>query len=164
VLGNHSQALRVVLDPLPSDLRTRITRVGALSAAAMASATTIPYWVYAALFRLPRRILDRALASAPPYLSNYLPWCDRPQRIAGQAITAVHGFAPLLPYHGCTFAYGSYAGSLTCALFTDPTIVADAPTITSLLQETAHELARVVRDVRDDRVPSTKDHQEGPAP
>jgi len=142
VLGNHSRALRLVLDPLPRDPDARIETVGALCARAMASARPIPYWVYAALFRLPRPVLDRLLASAPPYISNYLPWADRPQRIAGQAITALHGLPPLLPYHGCTFAYGSHAGTLTCALVTDPAIVADATTMTSLLEEAAHALTR----------------------
>jgi hypothetical protein len=142
VLGNHSRALRLVLDELPRDPTARITKLGALSTAAMASAGAIPYWVYEALFRLPRRVLDRMLASAPPYISNYLPWADHPQRIAGQLITAVHGFTPLLPYHGCTFAYSSYAGKLTCALTTDTTIVADAATMSSLLEEAADELGK----------------------
>jgi hypothetical protein len=142
VLGNHSRALRLVLDPLPRDPFARIETVGALSAAAMASARPIPYWVYAALFRLPRPVLDRVLASAPPYISNYLPWADRPQRIAGQAITALHGFTPLLPHHGCTFAYGAHAGQVTCALTTDPSIVTDAAAMASLLEEAAHALVR----------------------
>lgn len=142
VLGNRSQALRLVLEPLPRDPIARITRVGSLTAAALASASPVPYWVYAALFRLPRRVLDRMLAAAPPYISNYLPWADRPQRIAGQLVTAVHGFTPLLPYHGCTFAYSTYAGALTCALTTDPSIVADAAAIAALLEEAAHALAR----------------------
>lgn len=142
VLGNRSQALRLLLEPLPGDPIARIARIGSLTAAALASASPVPYWVYAALFRLPRRVLDRMLAAAPPYVSNYLPWADRPQRIAGQEITAVHGFTPLLPYHGCTFAYSTYAGALTCALTTDPSIVADAGAIASLLEEAAHALAR----------------------
>lgn len=146
VLGNHSRALRVLFDALPSEPTARITTIGALTAAAMASAAPIPYWVYAALFRLPRRVLDRVLASAPPYISNYLPWADRPQRIAGQAITAVHGFTPLLPYHGCTFAYSTHAGRLTCAITTDPSIVADGAAMASLLEEAADALGRITRD------------------
>lgn len=142
VLGNRSQALRLLLEPLPRDPIARITRIGSLTAAALASASPVPYWVYAALFRLPRRVLDRMLAAAPPYISNYLPWADRPQRIAGQEITAVHGFTPLLPYHGCTIAYSTYAGALTCALTTDPAIVPDAGAIAALLEEAAHALAR----------------------
>lgn len=142
VLGNHSRALRVIFDALPRDTSARITSVGALTATAMASAGAIPYWVYEALFRLPRRVLDRVLASGPPTISNYLPWADRPQRIAGQDITAMHGFTPLLPYHGCTFAYSSHAGALTCALTTDPTIVADAAALSSSLEEGAHELGK----------------------
>ncbi len=142
VLGNHSRALRLVFDALPHDPTARISRLGALTSAALASAAPIPYWVYAMLFRLPRRVLDRMLASAPPYISNYLPWADRPQRIAGATITALHGFTPLLPYHGCTFAHSSYARTLTCALTTDPSIVADAAALVTLFEEAAHALAR----------------------
>lgn len=145
VLGNHSRALRLAFDPLPPELPARVSNVGSLTAAALASAAPVPYWVYAALFRLPRRVLDRMLASAPPYLCNYLPWADRPQRIAGATIAGIHGFTPLLPYHGCTFAHSSYAGTLTCALTTDPSIVADAAPIVSLLREAAHALARESR-------------------
>jgi hypothetical protein len=145
LLGNHSRALRLAFDALPSSFAARLSSVGSRTAAALASAAPVPYWVYAALFRLPRRVLDRMLASTPPYLCNYLPWADRPQRIAGATITGVHGFTPLLPYHGCTLAHSSYAGALTCALTTDPSIVADAAPIASLLQEAAHTLARESR-------------------
>lgn len=144
VLGNRSHALRMVLEGLPRDPSARIATVGARSAASMASAGAIPYWVYGALFRLPRRVLDRVLAATPPYICNYLPWADRPQALAGQSVTAIHGFTPLLPYHGCTFAYCTHDGRVTCTVTTDPTILSEADAMMALLEEATHALARIV--------------------
>ena len=92
-------------------------------------------------------MLDRSLASAPPFICNYLPCANAPQHLAGAAITALHGFTPLLPFEGCTFAFTSYAGTLTCALGTDADIVDSAEALAACLTRAG----AAVRDNHDER-------------
>jgi hypothetical protein len=138
-LGNLSRALRLELD-VGSDVGPLIEAVSQRSLAAVAGSGALPYWFYRLVLALPHRVLDRALSGAPPLIVNYLPWSAAPQRIAGAEVVALHGFTPMLPYHGCTFALTSYAGRVSCALASDPALLEDAEPLCASFEAAAGEL------------------------
>ncbi len=140
-LGNLSRALRLEIDVAEDQpLGALIEAVAARSAAAMAGAGAAPYWFYRLVFALPARVLDRALSAAPPFIVNYLPWAATPQRIAGAEVASLHGFTPMLPYHGCTFGFTSYAGRVSCALASDPALLGDDAPLAARLAEAARDI------------------------
>ncbi|MEZ4453132.1 MAG: hypothetical protein R3B09_26965 [Nannocystaceae bacterium] len=125
-LGNFGHPLHVVVDGDPADLEASLRAIGAANAAAIARAAAPPAALLRLLPRLPRRALERALARTPRFVANYLPWSDAPRSVAGALITALHGFAPLLPFRGCTVAAIGYRRGVRLVLATDPTIHSDA--------------------------------------
>lgn len=140
-LANLSRALRLDLEVAERQpLGALIEDVARRSAAAIEGAGAPPYWFFRLVFALPARVLDRAMSAAPPLIVNYLPWAATPQRIAGAEVTALHGFTPMLPYHGCTFGFTSYAGRVSCALTSNPALLGDDAPLAACLVEAAREL------------------------
>ncbi|MCB9569489.1 MAG: DUF1298 domain-containing protein [Myxococcales bacterium] len=132
-LGNLGYPLHVVVDRASPDLASALRELGAANAAALARAAAPPPWLQRLVLRLPRRALERALAAAPPFVANYLPWSDAPRSLAGATITALHGFPPLLPFRGCTLAMIGYHRQLRLLLAVDPTIHRDVDAIAAAI-------------------------------
>jgi hypothetical protein len=140
-LGNLSRALRLDLDVgREQQLGPVIDAVAKQSAAAIAGAGALPYWFFRFVLAMPRLVLDRALSAAPPLIVNYMPWATTPQRIAGALVTRVHGFTPMLPYHGATFAFTTYAGQVSCSLASDPALLGDDAALADCLTQVAPAL------------------------
>lgn len=123
-LGNLSRALRptLELDPESRELPTTaelMARVRATSRAQIERGKAVPYGVYRLLFGLPAAMRDRVFGQAPKYIVNYMPWADQTQWIVGARVERLHGFTPMLPFHGCTFACTSYRGQLHANLVCD---------------------------------------------
>jgi hypothetical protein len=74
-----------------------------------------------------------------------LPWATTTRWIAGARVERLHGFPPMLPFHGCTFAVAGYEGALHGNLVCDPELLADPELMVACLDE-AVELAAVRRD------------------
>lgn len=144
LLGNHGHPLHVVVDgprERPGDLAAALRALGAANAAAVATAAPPPLALLRLLPHLPRRAFERTLARAPRFIANYLPWSGAPRRLAGAPILALHGFAPLLPFRGCTVAAIPYAGHLRLTLATDPAIHPDPAPIDGALVDAFAALA-----------------------
>lgn len=139
-LGNLSRALRpsIEIDPEQRELPTTaelMARVRAASREQIEHGKAVPYGVYRLVFGLPATLRDRVFAKGPKYIVNYMPWATDPQWIAGARVERMHGFTPMLPFHGCTFACTSYRGQLHANLVCDTSLL-DQP---ELMVECLHE-------------------------
>lgn len=139
-LGNLSRALRpsIELDPELPGLPTTaelMARVRAASRAESEHGKTVPYGVYRLVFGLPAVLRDRVVGNGPKYIVNYMPWARDTQWIAGARVERLHGFTPMLPFHGCTFACSSYRGQLHANLVCDARLL-ERP---ELMVECLHE-------------------------
>jgi hypothetical protein len=139
-LGNFSRALRPSIglgdspDKLPSTDEL-MARVRAASHEQLEHDKAIPYGVYRLVFSLPATLRDRMLRKAPQYIVNYMPWASDTQWIAGARVERMHGFTPMLPFHGCTFACANYRGQLQANLVCDTRLL-ERP---QLMVECLHE-------------------------
>lgn len=146
-LGNFSRALRPSIDlgPESRELPTTtelMARVRAASRAQMEHGKAVPYGVYRLVFRLPAVLRDRVFGKGPKYIVNYMPWAQATRWIAGARVERLHGFTPMLPFHGCTFACTSYRGRLHANLVCDTRLL-EQP---ELMAECLHEaLADAIR-------------------
>jgi hypothetical protein len=104
-----------------------------------ATARATPYAALRALSWLPPALVDRVLRAAPPVIVNS-DAAGLVERIAPQCGAAVVDFAirpPLLPYQGCTFAWWTFRGVLTCSITSDPALVADPDALAERLRASA---------------------------
>jgi hypothetical protein len=136
LLGNHTRALRLRLDlDGAKTVPQLIARVRAVSRDELRRGRAAPYGLYRLLFSLPPRLRDRLLSAVPPQFVNYLPWAATPRWIAGARVERLHGFTPMLPFHGCTFAVTSYQGALHGNLVCDTELLADPELMVACLDE-----------------------------
>jgi hypothetical protein len=133
-LGNFSRALRptIALDGTTSEL---MARVRAASQEQLERGKAVPYAVYRLLFSLPSVLRDRIFSKGPKYIVNYMPWAADPQWIAGAQVERLHGFTPMLPFHGCTFACASYRGRLHANLVCDTSLLEQPELMVECLHE-----------------------------
>jgi NRPS condensation-like uncharacterized protein len=139
-LGNLSRALRPSIDleseshELPSTAEL-MARARAASRAEIEHGKAVPYGVYRLVFGLPTRLRDRVFAKGPKYIVNYMPWARDPQWIAGARVERIHGFTPMLPFHGCTFACTNYRGQLHASLVCDARLLEQPELMVECLHE-----------------------------
>jgi hypothetical protein len=139
-LGNLSRALRpsIELDPESHELPTTtelMARVRAASRAEIEHGKAVPYGVYRLVFGLPAALRDRVFRKGPKYIVNYMPWAQATQWIAGARVERLHGFTPMLPFHGCTFACSSYRGQLHANLVCDTRLLEQPELMVECLNE-----------------------------
>jgi hypothetical protein len=139
-LGNLSRALRPIieLDPESHDLPTiaeLMARARAASRDEIERGKAVPYGVYRLVFGLPAALRDRVIAKGPKYIVNYMPWAKASQWIAGARVERLHGFTPMLPFHGCTFACSSYLGRLHANLVCDAHLLEQPELMVECLHE-----------------------------
>jgi hypothetical protein len=139
-LGNLSRALRPIieLDPESHDLPTiaeLMARARAASRDEIERGKAVPYGVYRLVFGLPAALRVRVIAKGPKYIVNYMPWAKASQWIAGARVERLHGFTPMLPFHGCTFACSSYLGRLHANLVCDAHLLEQPELMVECLHE-----------------------------
>jgi hypothetical protein len=136
-LGNFSRALRPTIDlagaPSTDEL---MARVRTASHEQLEHGKAVPYGVYRLTFGLPSLLRDRLFRKGPKYIVNYMPWANDTQWIAGARIERVHGFTPMLPFHGCTFACTNYRGQLQANLVCDARLLEQPQLMVECLHET----------------------------
>jgi NRPS condensation-like uncharacterized protein len=135
-LGNLSRALRpsIELRELPTTAEL-MTSVRAASRAEIEHGKAVPYGVYRLVFGLPAALRNRVFGKGPKYIVNYMPWATDPQWIAGARVERLHGFTPMLPFHGCTFACTSYRGQLHASLVCDARLLEQPELMVECLHE-----------------------------
>jgi hypothetical protein len=135
-LGNFSRALRptIALDDTPSTSEL-MARVRAASQEQLERGKAVPYGVYRLVFSLPSVLRDRVFSKGPKYIVNYMPWAADTQWIAGAQVERLHGFTPMLPFHGCTFACASYQGRLHANLVCDTSLLEQPELMVECLHE-----------------------------
>jgi hypothetical protein len=140
-LGNLSRALRpsIELDAEPRELPSTaelMARARAACRSELEHGKAVPYGVYRLVFGLPTALRDRVIAKGPKYIVNYMPWAQATQWIAGARVERLHGFTPMLPFHGCTFACTSYLGQLHANLVCDTRLLEQPELMVECLHET----------------------------
>jgi hypothetical protein len=136
-LGNFSRAWRPSIElgaSLPTTAQL-MTRVQAASREQLEHGKTVPYGVYRLVFALPGVLRDRLLGNGPKYIVNYVPWAAEPQWVAGARIERLHALTPMLPFHGCTFACGTYLGQLQANLVCDTQLLEQPELMVECLHE-----------------------------
>jgi hypothetical protein len=139
-LGNFSRALRpsIALDGSSAKLPTTtelMDRVHAASHEQLEHGKTVPYGVYRLIFSLPDKLRDRVFRNGPKYIVNYMPWAADTQWVAGAQVERIHGFTPMLPFHGCTFACTNYRGHLHANLVCDTSLLEHPELMVECLHE-----------------------------
>jgi hypothetical protein len=133
-LGNFSRALRPTI-ALHGTTSERMARVRVASQEQLERGKAVPYAVYRLLFSLPSVLRDRVFSKGPKYIVNYMPWAADTQWIAGAQVERLHGFTPMLPFHGCTFAVASYQGRLHANLVCDTSLLEQPELMVECLHE-----------------------------
>ncbi len=145
-LGNFSRALRPTIELLHRDSESASGELLARARTAMREqiehGQAAPYGVYRLVFALPGATRDRLLGKVARHIVNYMPWASAPQWIAGARVDRLHGFTPMLPFHGCTFACSSYLGDLHANLVYDAALLEHPELLVECLHETLDDALR----------------------
>ncbi|MCA9660156.1 MAG: DUF1298 domain-containing protein, partial [Myxococcales bacterium] len=149
-IGNLVRTLRLAHDPRGLSVEASLRAVASERARLLAEPSPVASWLRRAVLRMPQPVIDRVFATMPPFFSNFRRWSGERLELGGQTLRRLHAIPPLLPYHGATMTYVSYAGELHCDLTTDPTIRSDAAGLKEAIEASDAELCEFAAGLRHD--------------